>query len=305
MSTEERVTARDGTELLVRRWPATSGPAWATVLIVHGLAEHSGRYEHVGARLAQHGADAVSYDQRGFGASGGRRAYVDDWSELDNDLADRLADARASAPGRPVAIYGHSMGGLVALGYALTPGAQPDAYVLTAPGVSSKVPGWQQAAIRAVAVVAPRRSFTNPFDGSALSRDPSVGERYVADPRVFRSTTFRFAASAFGEQGRVLAALDGLEPPTLVLHGGEDRLVPSASSEVFERLPNVTRRVVPGLRHEIHNEPEGLDVVDEIAAWLAATLAPGRSVLASSQSNIASGERVSAESVARPQTRGT
>jgi lysophospholipase len=305
MSTEERVTARDGTELLVRRWSAETTPPWALVLIVHGLAEHSGRYEHVGARLAEHGLDAVSYDQRGFGASGGPRAYVDDWSELHDDLADRLAGAREAALGRPVAIYGHSMGGLVALGYALTPRPQPDAYVLTAPGVASKVPGWQQAAIRAVARVAPRRSFANPFDGTALSRDPTVGERYVADPLVFRSTTFGFAARAFDEQARVLAALDALQPPTLVLHGGEDRLVPTASSEGLERLPNVTRHVKTGLRHEIHNEPEGLDVVDEIADWLAATLASGRSVLASSQSNIASGERVSAESVARPQTRGT
>jgi alpha-beta hydrolase superfamily lysophospholipase len=305
MSTEERVTAADGTELLVRRWPARSTPAWATVLIVHGLAEHSGRFEHVGARLAEHGADVVSYDQRGFGASGGRRAYVDDWAELHDDLADRLSDARAAAQGRPLAIYGHSMGGLVVLGYALTTRPQPDAYVLSAPGVASSVPGWQQAAIRAVARVAPRRSFANPFDGTVLSRDPSVGKRYVADPLVLRSTTFGFAARAFDEQARVVAALDGLKPPTLVLHGGEDRLVPTASSEPLGRLPSVTRRVFPGLRHEIHNEPEGLEVVDEIAAWLAATLAPGLSVLGSSQSNIASGERVSAESVARPQTRGT
>ena len=271
-STTERVRAADGTELLIRHWPSRAG-AWGTVLIVHGLAEHSGRYEHVGDRLAQAGAEVVSYDQRGWGASGGPRAYVDDWSQYHGDLEERLAAARAAADGRPVAIYGHSVGGLISLGYAVTDRPQPDAYVLAAPAVEGDVPAWQRVVARGLNVVAPKTLLRNAFGVTVLSRDPAVGERYLADPWAFHKTSVRFAVLAFAEQKRVLGSLDRLRVPTLVIHGGEDRLVPTASSERFAELPTVTRRVLPGLRHEVHNEPEGPEVVDEIAAWLRATLA--------------------------------
>ena len=272
-STTERVHAVDGTELLVRHWPARTTPAWATVVIVHGLAEHSGRYEHVGDRLAEAGVDVASYDQRGWGASGGPRAYVDDWSQLHDDLGERLAAARASAGGRPIAIYGHSVGGLITLGYAVTDRPQPDAYVLGAPAVEGDVPAWQRVLSRGLNVVAPKSLLTNSFGETVLSRDPLVWERYVADPMAFHKTSVRFAVLAFAEQKRVLNSLDRLRVPTLVIHGGDDRLVPTASSERLAVLPGVTRRVLPGLRHEVHNEPEGPEVVDGIGDWLRSTLA--------------------------------
>ncbi|MEA2520301.1 MAG: hypothetical protein QOF49_2381, partial [Chloroflexota bacterium] len=78
-STTGHLAARDGTDLLTRAWAAVGEP-WATVVLVHGIAEHSGRYEHVGAQLAAAGLDVRAYDQRGFGGSAGRRAWVDSWS---------------------------------------------------------------------------------------------------------------------------------------------------------------------------------------------------------------------------------
>ena len=273
-STTERVHAADGTELLVRHWASAADPAWATVLIVHGLAEHSGRYEHVGDRLAEAGAEVASYDHRGFGASDGRRAYVDDWSVFHDDLAERLAATRAAAGRRPVAIYGHSLGGLITLGYAVSDRPQPDAYVLSAPAIGDTVPGWQRRLATVMNRVAPRTYVANPFDGDALSRDPSVGERYVADPLTFRKSSWRLAKLLFEEQRRVGESLARVRVPTLVIHGGDDdRVVPTASTERLAELPGVTRRVLPGLRHEVHNEPEGLEVVDEIAEWLRSTLA--------------------------------
>jgi lysophospholipase len=274
-STTERVRTADGTELLVRHWASQSTPPWVTVIIVHGLAEHSGRYEHVGERLAAAGADVVGYDLRGFGASGGQRADLDDWTVLHDDLGERLAATRSAAGERPVAIYGHSMGALVVLGYALSDRPRPDAYVLSAPAIEDSIPAWQRVGIRTLSLVAPRTKVPNRIDGTVLSRDPSVGERYIADPLTVHATTARFARLAFAEQKRVIAGLDRLDVPTLVVHGGDDRLVPTASSERLERLPVVTRRVVPDLRHEVHNEPEGLEVVDEIGAWLRSTLVLG------------------------------
>jgi alpha-beta hydrolase superfamily lysophospholipase len=274
-STTERVAARDGTELLVRRWPAVGEP-WAAVLIVHGLAEHSGRYEQVGRQLAEAGLDVESYDQRGFGGSAGRRAYVDRWSQNHDDLEDRLAAVRAGAgardgaPARPVVLFGHSLGGLIALGYAVAepPRPLPDALMLSAPALESTIPAWKRAMAGVLGRVAPTRELANEFDGAILSRDPAVGEAYVADPLNQHNTTFRFGAEAIAEQARVRAALGRLSIPTIVYHGEADRLVPPSASAPLGALPGVVRRTYPGLRHESHNEPEGPAVIADVIADL-------------------------------------
>ena len=134
-----RVTALDGTELRTRHWPAAD--PWASVLLVHGLGEHSGRYEHVGKRLSASGIDTHSYDHRGQGASGGRRGHVDRWSEYHDDLGERLATMRAGAGTQPIVLYGHSMGGLIVAGYLLSDRSMPDLAVLTAPGLASTLAG--------------------------------------------------------------------------------------------------------------------------------------------------------------------
>jgi acylglycerol lipase len=277
-STTERVNARDGTELLVRRWPIPAGAAgrpWASVLLVHGLAEHSGRYEHVGRQLAGAGLDVEAYDQRGFGGSGGRRAFVERWTMTHDDLEDRLAAvrARASLAGRPVALFGHSLGGLIALGYAVADPARPlpDGLVLSAPALDSTVPGWKQTLIRVVGRVAPTRELKNDLGGTILSRDPTVGEWYTADPLNHHATTLRFAAEAFAEQARARAALRRLSIPTLVYHGEEDRLVPTVASAPLGDLAGVVRRTYPRLRHETHNEPEGPAVIADAIGWLRST----------------------------------
>jgi alpha-beta hydrolase superfamily lysophospholipase len=272
-SATDVVAVRDGTELLVRRWRA-AGPAWATLLVVHGLAEHSGRYEHVGRQLAAAGIATEAYDQRGFGGSGGRRAYVDRWSQVHDDLEERLTAVRSSAGGRPVILYGHSLGGLIALGYAVADPARPlaDALVLSAPALESTIPVWKQALARGLGAVAPTRELGNDLDGAVLSRDPTVAERYLADPLCHHASTFRFGAEALAEQARVRAALSRLSVPALVYHGEADGLVPTSASEPLGALPGVVRRTYPGLRHETHNEPEGPTVIADVIAWLRATV---------------------------------
>jgi alpha-beta hydrolase superfamily lysophospholipase len=262
------VAAKDGTQLLLRHWPVAGGEPWASLLLVHGLAEHSGRYEHVGAQLANAGIDAHAFDLRGFGASGGRRASVDRWSQLHDDVEERLAAIRSVAPSRPLVLYGHSLGGLICLGYVLDGRSRPDLLVLSAPAISARLPRWQRVMAVVLRRLAPGTMIRNAFDAEVLSRDPSVGERYVADPLNQHRTSVRFGHAAFGEQARVGIALDRLSIPTLVVHGGDDRLVPTESSERLEDRQGVTRRVYPGLRHETHNEPDGAKVVEETIGWI-------------------------------------
>jgi Lysophospholipase len=264
----DQVGARDGTSLVIRHWPVPSSEPWASMLLVHGLAEHSGRYERVGAQLAAAGIDTYAFDLRGFGGSGGPRASVDRWSQLHDDLEERLVAIRSLAPARPLVLYGHSLGGLIALGYVLDGRARPDLLVLSAPAIGAKIPLWQRALVGSLRRVAPGVLLSNRLDTRDLSSIPEVQANYISDPLNQHKSTVRFAHAAFGEQRRVAAALDRLSIPTLVVHGGLDRVVPTVTSAALEGRTGVTRRVYPGFLHELHNEPDGARVINDIVGWI-------------------------------------
>jgi alpha-beta hydrolase superfamily lysophospholipase len=279
-----RVATADGTELLTRRWPAPD--PWGHVLLVHGLGEHSGRYEHVGDHLAAEGLDTEAYDHRGNGGSGGRPGDIERWSQYHDDLAERLAAVRANAGDRPVVLYAHSMGALIAAGYLLSGYPRPDLTVLSAPGLDSTLPAWKKRIAPLAARLVPTVSIATDIKGDTLSRDPEVGRRAAADPWCGKTNTMRFGAQGLAEQARVRAAAQDIGGPTLVLHGLDDGLVPASASEAFEGAPGVERRTYPTLRHELHNEPEGLAVVDEIIDWVR------QRARLPAQPNTASGERL-------------
>ena len=279
-----RAVTSDGVELFTRHWPASD--PWASILIVHGLGEHSGRYEHVGDHFAAAGIDAHAYDHRGNGASDGRRGDIDRWSRYHDDLEERLAAVRETSAGRPVIVYAHSMGGLIGAGYLLSDRPRPDVTVLAAPGLDSTLAAWKKTLAPLLGRIVPTLSVPNGVASETLSRDPEVGRRLAADPLNCRTSTVRFGAEALDEQARVRAGARRIGGPTLVIHGLDDGLVPPASSEVFEGAPDVERRTYPGLRHELHNEPEGPQVLDDVVAWVR------QHARLRAQPNTASGERL-------------
>jgi alpha-beta hydrolase superfamily lysophospholipase len=261
------VASADGTPLLIRRWAAASD-RWAQLLLVHGLAEHSGRYERTGRLLAEAGIDVTAFDLRGHGGSGGRRGDVERWTDYLDDIAVRLASVRAEAGGRPVVLFAHSYGGLISTDYVLSGRPTPDLLVLSGPALDDGLPRWQHVVAPLIARVLPRLAFRNAWSPDVLSRDPEVGRLALLDPGSPERMTTRLGAFGFAAQERVRATLAKLAVPTLVFHGSDDRLVPPAATEPFEALPGVTRRVYPGLRHETLNEPEGPQVVADVIAWL-------------------------------------
>ena len=267
---------RDGLRLRTVRWPAS--PRRAHVLLVHGIAEHAGRHAHVGVAFARAGLDTQAYDLRGFGASDGPRAYVDHWSQHHDDLEDQLAATRAVAGDLPVVLYGHSMGGLIALGYVLAEPQRPrpELLVLSAPAIAASVARWKRALAEVLGRAVPRLAIPNELPPGGLSHDERVETLYRSDPLNVHRTTARFGLELFGEQVRVrsrLARIGALPMPTYVLHGAEDAIVPLSSSASLDGKGNVTRRVYPGLRHEMHNEPEAEAVIGDTIAWIERAVA--------------------------------
>ncbi len=273
-SVPSEATARmpDGTILRTLTWRTDAAP-WAQALVIHGLGEHGGLYGPVARPLTAAGIEVHAYDARGFGGSAGPRAYVDRWSQYHDDLEVRIGALRDAAPGLPLILYGHSMGGLVALGYVLgdVPQALPDLLVLSAPGIDSSVPVWRRRLAALLTNVVPRMRLANGLAHDGLSRDPEVRARSDADPLCQSRSSVRLGAEAFAEQDRIKAALRRLTTmpiPTYVFHGSDDPIVPVAATETLEGIGGVTRRVHEGLRHECHHEPEHEDVLAEVVAWI-------------------------------------
>lgn len=281
----DSATSRDGIRLSTRHWVAgTPGDGTRTrhwpdeapragVLIVHGVGEHAGRYEEVGAQLGAAGLETFSWDLRGFGSSGGERAWVDRFDRFHDDVEDRLAATRAALPGRPVVLYGHSMGGLISLGYALSDRPKPDLLVLSAPGIDDDLAGWKHKLAPILARVAPKLRIPNGIAPDMLSRDETRQEAARTDALMVGASTAKLGAAAFAEQARVRAAMATLSIPTLVIHGLDDPVVPARATESLADLPGVTRRTYPGVRHELHNEPEGPAVIADVITWIDGQLA--------------------------------
>lgn len=257
-----------GVHELVRRWEP-DGPPRAELVLCHGIAEHSGRYENAGARMADAGIRVTAYDQIGCGASGGRRAWVDSWSDVLDQIQRHVESVLTH--GLPVVLLGHSNGGLFALEYALSERPRPDLLVLSAPGLAGGAL-WQRSLAPVLSKLAPKLEIPNALDGLQLSRDPAVGEAYFADPLVNPKTTTHYGNELFRAMDRVRANVGKLDLPTLVIHGAADTIVPPQGSAPLGDVGCVERRLYPGLRHELFNEPEGMAVVDDVVTWIEAHL---------------------------------
>jgi alpha-beta hydrolase superfamily lysophospholipase len=267
-------------ESLFRRGWVPDAPR-ANVLIVHGFAEHSGRYEHVGRWLAERGFATHAYDHLGHGRSSGTRCHLERFDEYLDDLAHVLAMVRKDAPRLPMFLIGHSMGGLIAAKFVCDRKPDVAGVVLSGPALAvaqgrARVQMWLARTLR---LFVPRMRMASGLDLEGLASDPSVLERYLADPLVEEKLTISLAAELMSAVEHT--ALRGAEmtPPLLILHGSDDTLCAPSGSERFARAAPRGRFVIyPGLRHEIFNEPSQEEVFKEMVAFLEEqlTASPGR-----------------------------
>ena len=271
--TESLFAGAGGLDLFGRAW-LPERPERG-VLLVHGWAEHSGRYEPLAAWLAARGCAVHAFDHRGHGRSAGVRGHLRRFAELLDDVGIALERARADAGAGPLFLVGHSLGGLVVAAFAAEREPRIDGAACSGAALAlAQMPSRpRRALLGLLARLAPRLRVDRPIAPEALSRDPEVGRTYAEDPLVLRRMTLGFGAAFLGAVERTAAAASRIAVPMLLLHGGDDPLCPAEGSRRFFaglRSPGSALRVYPGLRHEIFNEPEREQVFGDLLAWMLA-----------------------------------
>ena len=252
-------TAIDGENLALYDWPLPEGsPRRGTVLMVHGLGEHAGRYGHVAQHFNAWGFAVRAYDQVGHGRSGGPRGGLNHDARLLTDLVD-LVDAtrKRMAPGEPLVLLGHSLGGLVAARFVSLHLRPVEGLVLSSPALDTGLSALQKLLLATLPRIAPNLRVGNGLDVQALSHDPAVVAAYQADPLCHDRISARLGRFIAQAGPATLAQAPAWSVPTLLMWAGDDRLVRPAGSAAFAACAPadcVQARCFDGLYHEIFNE---------------------------------------------------
>jgi len=250
------------------------------MVLVHGYAEHSGRYDEMAMYFAERGFAVHSYDQAGHGRTAGPRGHVDRFDRLVEELDRFIELVKLDHPDLPVTLVGHSMGGLVTAATAAFRRPDVDRVVLS--GALLQLGGeesglWQSfglALARVLSSVTPRLALSTGLDAHGISRDVDVVRRYEEDPFVKDRMSVRFAAGMSAMVSAMRGAAGQIERPILILHGGADPISPADGSRLLHSglREGIARQsglqIYPELRHEIFQEPEREEVWADMLDWL-------------------------------------
>jgi alpha-beta hydrolase superfamily lysophospholipase len=263
----------DGTVMYGQVWQPAQ--VKAVVCLVHGIGEHSGRYAHVAEALGQAGYALMGFDLRGHGRSTGQRGHMRAMDDFMDDIDHLLDQSARRFAGLPCFLYGHSLGGLLVLNFALRRKPALLGVIVGAPGLRTVLREQKVKVAFNNLLASAFSTLTVPtgLDPNLISRDPEVVRTYQSDPLVHGWATLSMAKEGFQAIDWVLAQAAEFPLPLLVLHGTADRLVyPTGSEELVRLAPQATLKLYEGLFHEVHNEPEKERVFADWIAWMDAQM---------------------------------
>jgi len=265
--------------LFAQAW-TPDGEVKAVLALVHGIGEHSGRYESVAMVLNREGYALIGMDLRGHGKSGGRRGHFS-FDQAMNDIDLLIAQAQTAFPGKPIFLYGNSLGGLLVLDYAMQrPVTALKGIIATSPalGTASAVPVWKITLARMMKSINPSMTMDNGLDLSALSHNPAVIAGYKNDPLVHPLISARLGWDLL-QTGPWLVEHAAEFPaiPLLLMQGNADRIVdPEATRKFAQKIikGDITFQLWEGSYHELHNEPNRDEVFNVLLHWLERNYQP-------------------------------
>lgn len=249
----------------------------AVVALAHGYGEHARRYDHVAERFGEAGLATYALDHRGHGRAGGKRVQVRDMKEYVSDYRTLVQTATAEHPGITRVVLGHSMGGGIAFAYGVQHPDEYDLMVLSGPAIAAHTGVSKAKALlgKAVGSILPNLPIES-IDPDKVSRDPQVVADYKADPLVYRGKIPAGIGKALLLLGENMPKkAPGITAPLLVVHGEDDQLVSAEGSRrLMECVGSRDRelKVYPDLYHEVFNEPERDQVLEDVISWIVARL---------------------------------
>ncbi len=266
-------TTADGLKLHSEAWLPES-ESKAVIIIAHGVAEHIGRYAHVAAYWVEHGYAVYGYDHRGHGQSDGKRGYFDSFSHPINDFARYVDLVKTTQVDKPLFLYGHSMGTLIVLAYALR-ADRPELHGIITTGaplaIDDNLPNFVISAVRTINQVVPDAPLVS-IDVTGMSRDPAVLATWTTDPYVnLTLLRVRTTVGMLGTVRHIRAHLPDIGVPILIMHGEGDRIVdPSGSMQLYDGVSSddKTIKLYAELYHELVNEPERQMILNDMLNWL-------------------------------------
>lgn len=274
-STLSALIASTGDHVAVQDWPLDDDvPMRGVVLIVHGLGEHGGRYNHVARKLNSWGFAVRAHDHYGHGESAGVRGGLPDKKRLISDLADVVATTRGRMPrSTPLILLGHSLGGLVAAQFVALRMRPIDALVLSSPAFDPGLSAFQKLLLAVLPRIAPNLRVGNGVKPQYISHDPAVVSAYKKDHWVHDRISARLASYIADTGPKTVAMAKHWKVPTLLMYAGDDRLVNPEGSRAFAAAAptqHVQSVCFDKLYHEIFNEQDSASVFDTLKAWLDA-----------------------------------
>jgi alpha-beta hydrolase superfamily lysophospholipase len=275
LHTDGTFQGRDGTTLYYQGWTGADPPR-ATLAVVHGFGEHSGRYTNVVDWFVPKNFAVYALDLRGHGRSLGQRGYIDSFGQFRDDVQAFLELVRSEVPQLPVFLVGHSLGGLIVLNYVLHQPVGLSGVVASGPLLSQPpISGFQLWLAKLLSVLLPRFTMSAGLEVEALSRDQSVVDAYTSDPLVHGKGTPRLAMELMAATEWTHAQAATLNLPCLIVHGGADRLcAPKASQAFFDQVVHAGKARIEyeGYFHEVFNELGKEKVLADVEAWMQGLL---------------------------------
>jgi alpha-beta hydrolase superfamily lysophospholipase len=276
---EDTFTGYGGVPIYYSYWSAEGKPQ-AVLIIVHGLGEHSGRYQYLVDALVPEQISVYAFDLRGHGRSGGKRGVLRDWREFRQDLDTLLALVRGKEPGVPVFLMGHSLGGLIALDYVLEYSPEVKGVITSSPAlVPTAVSKGKVLLAKILSRLLPDLQIKTGLDSSGISSQPEEVKRYQEDLQVHDWGTPRLGTEILAAQARTLASAERISVPLLIVHGEADSLTPVESSQdLFQRVATSQKKIItyPGSYHEIHNDFARAQEFEDLIAWINRQLDVGQ-----------------------------